>query len=117
MPINELRAIDTFAKAVALGSIRRAAIAQGVTPQAASQTLAQLEKHLGVRLLHRTTRSVRESKDEIAAPLQRVPAPGHRSGSALVPQRRWRSRAPARHANPLQQRLRTGNAGGAGRTG
>ena len=108
MPINEFRAIDTFAKAVALGSIRRAAIAQGVSPQAASQTLAQLERHLGVRLLHRTTRSlaltdegqrfleamqpalatleralhrVRESKDEIAGPLHIV---GPRSSFANI---------------------------------
>lgn len=58
MPINEMRSISTFAKAVELGSIRRAALAQGVTPQAASQALAQLEDHLGVRLLHRTTRSL-----------------------------------------------------------
>jgi DNA-binding transcriptional LysR family regulator len=58
MPINEFRAISTFAKAVELGSIRRAAVAQGVTPQAASQAIAQLEEHLGVRLLHRTTRSL-----------------------------------------------------------
>lgn len=99
MPINELRAIFTFAKAVELGSIRRAAVAQGVTPQAASQALAQLEEHLGVRLLHRTTRSLsltdegqrflettqpalaaldralnqaRASKDEIAGPLRIV---------------------------------------------
>lgn len=56
MAINELRAIATFAKAVELGSIRRAAQAQGVTPQAASQTLVQLEEHLALCLLHRTTR-------------------------------------------------------------
>jgi hypothetical protein len=42
MPINELRAIATFAKAVELGSIRSAAAAQGVTPQAASKVLAEL---------------------------------------------------------------------------
>ena len=36
MPINEFRTISTFAKAIELGSIRRAALAQGVTPQAAS---------------------------------------------------------------------------------
>lgn len=35
MPINELRAIATFAKAVELGSLRRAAQAQGISPQAA----------------------------------------------------------------------------------
>jgi DNA-binding transcriptional LysR family regulator len=58
VPINELRAIETFARAVELGSFRRAAVAQGVSPQAASQAVAQLEEHLGVRLLHRTTRSL-----------------------------------------------------------
>ena len=111
MPINEFRAIDTFAKAVALGSIRRAALAQGVTSQAASQTLAQLEKHLGVRLLHRTTRSLsltdegqrfleatqpalaaleralssaRESRDEIVGPL-RIVGPRSSFASILMP--------------------------------
>ena len=111
MPINEFRAIDTFAKAVALGSIRRAAQAQGVSPQAASQTLAQLEQHLGVRLLHRTTRSLaltdegqrfleatqpalaaleralhraRESKDEIAGPL-RIVGPRSSFTNILMP--------------------------------
>ncbi|GKT19924.1 LysR family transcriptional regulator [Acidovorax sp. SUPP2522] len=101
MPINELRAIEMFAKAVEFGSLRRAAKAQGVSPQAASQQLAQLEQHLGVRLLHRTTRDialtdegrqfleatqpalaaleratqrVRASKDEVAGPL-RIIAP------------------------------------------
>lgn len=99
MPINEMRAIATFAKAVELGSLRKAASAQGMSPQAASQALAQLEQHLGVRLLHRTTRNialtdegrqfleaaqpalnaleralqqVRASKDECAGPLRIV---------------------------------------------
>ncbi|MEJ8851601.1 LysR family transcriptional regulator [Variovorax rhizosphaerae] len=99
MPINELRAIATFAKAAELGSLRQAAAAQGMTPQAASQALAQLERYLGVRLFHRTTRSLsltdegrqflegaqpallgmqrallmaRQSKDEIAGPLRIV---------------------------------------------
>jgi len=101
MPINELRSITTFAKTAELGSLRRAATAQGISPQAASQALAQLEHHLGVRLFHRTTRSmtltedgrrfleaaqpalaglqramqiVRTAKDEIAGPL-RIVAP------------------------------------------
>ena len=108
MAINELRSIATFAKAVELGSIRRAAAAQGVTPQAASQAIAQLEQHLGVRLLHRTTRglsltdegrqflestqpavamleralhTVRGAKDEVAGPLRIV---GPRSAFAPV---------------------------------
>jgi DNA-binding transcriptional LysR family regulator len=58
MPINELRSITTFVRAAELGSLRKAAAAQGMTPQAASQALAQLERHLGVRLFHRTTRSL-----------------------------------------------------------
>lgn len=111
MAMNELRAIATFAKAVELGSIRRAAAAQGVSPQAASQTLAQLEQHLGVRLLHRTTRSLsltdegqrllestqpalqalsralheaRKGSDEIAGPL-RIVGPRSSFVSILMP--------------------------------
>lgn len=58
MAINELRSITTFVRTAELGSLRQAAAAQGITPQAASQALAQLELHLGVRLFHRTTRSM-----------------------------------------------------------
>jgi DNA-binding transcriptional LysR family regulator len=56
MAFNELRAISTFVRATELGSLRQAAAAQAITPQAASQALTQLESHLGVRLFHRTTR-------------------------------------------------------------
>lgn len=99
MAINELRSISIFASAVELGSLRKAAAAQGVTPQAASQALAQLERHLDIRLVHRTTRVMtltdegrqfleearpalrslqramehaRRAKDEIAGPLRIV---------------------------------------------
>jgi DNA-binding transcriptional LysR family regulator len=43
MPINEMRSISMFAKAVELGSIRQAALAQDVSPQAATQAIAHLE--------------------------------------------------------------------------
>jgi len=55
MPVNEVRSITTFAKTVELGSRRSAAKSQGARRQAASQAIAELEQHLGVRLLHRTT--------------------------------------------------------------
>jgi DNA-binding transcriptional LysR family regulator len=111
MPSNDMRAIDLFTKAVELGSIRRAAAAQGVSAQAASKSLAMLEQRLGVRLLHRTTRSialtsegqqfledarpalaaleraidhVRTAKDEIAGPL-RIVAPRYGFRTALWP--------------------------------
>jgi DNA-binding transcriptional LysR family regulator len=56
MAINELRSVSTFVKAAELGSLRKAALDLGISPQAASKALAQLEKHLEVRLFHRTTR-------------------------------------------------------------
>ena len=99
MAFNELRSIATFAKAAELGSLRQAAAAQGISPQAASLALSQLEGQLGVRLFHRTTRvlsltdagqrfleeaqpallglqrafqSARSAKEEIAGPLRIV---------------------------------------------
>jgi DNA-binding transcriptional LysR family regulator len=58
MPINELRSITTFVRTVERGSLSKAAEAQRISPQAASKALGQLEQHLGVRLFHRTTRSM-----------------------------------------------------------
>ncbi len=58
MSINELRFITTFVRTAELGSLSRAAVAQQISPQAASKALGQLEQYLGVRLFHRTTRSL-----------------------------------------------------------
>ncbi|TDR76463.1 LysR family transcriptional regulator [Paludibacterium purpuratum] len=58
MSINELRSITTFVRTAELGSLSRAAQAQQISPQAASKALGQLEQFLGVRLFHRTTRSM-----------------------------------------------------------
>jgi DNA-binding transcriptional LysR family regulator len=54
--MDELRAVSTFVRAAEAGSFHRAAQAQGTTPQAVSKSVRQLERHLGVRLFHRTTR-------------------------------------------------------------
>jgi len=56
--INALRSITTFVRTAELGSLSKAAEAQQISPQAASKALRQLEAHLGVRLFHRTTRSI-----------------------------------------------------------
>lgn len=56
--INELRSITTFVRTAELGSLSKAAEAQQISPQAASKALGQLEAYLGVRLFHRTTRSM-----------------------------------------------------------
>jgi DNA-binding transcriptional LysR family regulator len=50
--------LSAFGTIVDKGSFVRAAAHLGVTPSALSQTIRQLEDNLGVRLLHRTTRSV-----------------------------------------------------------
>ena len=99
MSMNELRSITTFVRTAEFGSLSKAAAAQQISPQAASKALGQLEQHLGVRLFHRTTRSmslteegqrfleavhpsligfqqalsaVRQTKDELAGPLRIV---------------------------------------------
>ncbi len=58
MSINELRSITTFVRTAELGSLSKAAVAQQISPQAASKALSQLEQYLGARLFHRTTRSM-----------------------------------------------------------
>lgn len=58
MSINELRSITTFVRTAELGSLSKAALAQQISPQAASKALNQLEHYLCARLFHRTTRSM-----------------------------------------------------------
>jgi DNA-binding transcriptional LysR family regulator len=54
----DLSDLDAFAAVASHRSFRRAATAAGVSPSALSQAVRDLEARLGVRLLHRTTRSV-----------------------------------------------------------
>lgn len=55
-------ALNAFSEIVAKRSFTRAAAHLGVTPSALSQAIKQLEDDVGVRLLHRTTRSVAPSQ-------------------------------------------------------
>lgn len=54
--MDRLRAIETFLKAIDLGSFNRTAATQGTTPQAVSKAIRQLERELGVQLFRRSTR-------------------------------------------------------------
>lgn len=50
------RSLTMFLAVVNAMSFRKAAIDEGVSPQAVSKAVKHLEKHLGLKLLHRTTR-------------------------------------------------------------
>ncbi|MBF7682584.1 LysR family transcriptional regulator [Acinetobacter sp. B5B] len=54
--MNELRSISLFIQIVELGNFNKVAIKHGVTPQSISNSIKQLEDHLGIRLFYRTTR-------------------------------------------------------------
>ena len=56
--MDQLRAIEVFASVVEQGSFAAAAEVLGLSRNMASRHVADLEAHLGVRLLNRTTRSL-----------------------------------------------------------
>ena len=56
MRMDRFSAANTFVKVVELGSFARAAERLGLSTSAISRQIAELEKHLDVRLLNRTTR-------------------------------------------------------------
>lgn len=56
--MDRLAALQTFVRVVELGSLSAAARDLGLSQPAVSQQMAALEKHLGTRLMHRTTRQV-----------------------------------------------------------
>lgn len=72
--MNEIRAITLFVQTARLGNFNQVALEQGMTVQAVSKAIRQLEDHLGIRLFHRTTRSNTLTED------------GQRFLEAVVPQ-------------------------------
>lgn len=56
--MDKARVISLFIGVARAGSFSQAATDAGLTPQAVSKAVRQLEDHLGVRLFHRTTRSL-----------------------------------------------------------
>ncbi|HGM5490111.1 TPA: LysR family transcriptional regulator [Serratia fonticola] len=61
--MDKLAAMATFVKVVETGSFTRAAIAMGLPKARISQRISDLERALGVRLLHRTTRALSLTED------------------------------------------------------
>ncbi len=54
--MESLSAIGVFARVAETGSFASAARALGITPSAASKSVARLEERLGTRLFQRSTR-------------------------------------------------------------
>jgi LysR family transcriptional regulator for bpeEF and oprC len=61
--MDQLQGMRVFARVAELGSFARAADLMDMSRAMASSYVAQLEKHLGTRLLHRTTRKVTVSPE------------------------------------------------------
>jgi DNA-binding transcriptional LysR family regulator len=100
-----LRDLELFTAVAATRNFRRAAVAQGLPVSSLSQRIQDLEARLGVRLFHRTTRSVALTEAgerlhaqvspalaEVAAALRAVSATGAPSGRLRI-----NAPAPAAH--------------------
>ncbi|RFP11941.1 MULTISPECIES: LysR family transcriptional regulator [unclassified Duganella] len=74
--MDKARVVSLFIGVVRAKSFSQAAVDAGLTPQAVSKAVRQLEDHLGVRLFHRTTRSL--SLTEEGARLFELANPGLR---------------------------------------
>lgn len=73
MKMDKSRVVALFLGVARCQSFSRAAAEAGLTPQAVSKAVRQLETHLGLRLLHRSTRSLSLTEEgqrlvELASP-------------------------------------------------
>jgi len=96
-----MTALSVFRTVVDLGSFSQASRALGLSPAAISKNVAELEAHLGVRLLNRTTRRMSLTEagmayhDKVARILDDLEeADGSIGGSAQAPRGRLRISAP-----------------------
>lgn len=56
--MDKLHAMETFVRVIEAGSFKKAADILQVLPSTVTRTIKELESHLGVKLLHRTTRAL-----------------------------------------------------------
>ena len=108
--MDQLKRMAIFAEVVASGSMTGAARQLGMTASAVSQQLRQLERELGVTLMHRSTRklTLTEAGERYAAGCAAMVAAAREAGEALArlrdaPEGELRLTAPvgfARHLGP-----------------
>ena len=63
--MDHLLNLRVFARVVELGSFSRAAAQLGMAPASVTTHVAQLESHLGIRLVHRNTRKLSITEDGV----------------------------------------------------
>ncbi len=56
--MDRFQVMQVFVRVVETGSFSKAALALGTTQPTATKAVAEAERHLGARLLHRSTRGV-----------------------------------------------------------
>jgi DNA-binding transcriptional LysR family regulator len=61
--VDQLQAVRVFARVFEAGGLRKAADSLGIPKATVSKHIQDLELHLGVKLLQRTTRSVKVTTD------------------------------------------------------
>jgi DNA-binding transcriptional LysR family regulator len=108
--MDQLKRMAIFAEVVASGSMTAASRRLGMTASAVSQQLRQLERELGVTLMHRSTRklTLTEAGERYAAGCAAMVAAAREAGEALArlrdaPEGELRLTAPvgfARHLGP-----------------
>ena len=54
--MDKIKQIEAFVNATEKGSLAKAALGQGVTPVMLGRRIDALERRLGIKLMHRTTR-------------------------------------------------------------
>src|SRR5947207_15433074 len=114
--MQKLHELAVFSRVVAAGSLSSAARELGLSPALVSRRIAALEARLGVRLLHRTTRSLRltdegasylDTCSRVLAEIAEADAPA-RTGR-VEPQSAQKVALPAslriRHIEPMLRRL------------
>ena len=74
----DLHELDAFAAVARHRSFRKAAAERGVSASALSHAMRGLEERLGVRLLHRTTRSVTPTRRASVCWIDSIPPAGSR---------------------------------------
>ncbi len=61
--MDKLKQIEAFVDVIEQGSLTRAALGQNITPVMLGRRIDALEKRLGVKLMHRTTRHLRLTEE------------------------------------------------------